>query len=82
MSLLSPRIAANMRGLNLGLAADEPAFVATSSPTAMPTHMQCIQSPEAWTVRKKLDYSLILTHSVHFKQDHMGYIWLSYELQL
>jgi hypothetical protein len=48
------------------VAANEPTFIATSSQTAPWTHIRCIQSPEARTVRKKLDLSLIRTHSVRF----------------
>jgi hypothetical protein len=52
------------------LAANEPTLIATSSQTAPWAYIPCIQSPEVWIVRKKLDASLIWTHSVHFKHDY------------
>jgi hypothetical protein len=41
-----PTIRANMRGCEPTLTANEPTFIATSSQTAMGTHIRCIQSLE------------------------------------
>jgi hypothetical protein len=61
-----------MRDREPTLAANEPALDATSSQTAPWTHIRCIQSPEAWAVRKKLDSLLVRTHSVRFIGSYPG----------
>jgi hypothetical protein len=61
-----PTIAANMRGLKPTLAANEPTFMATSSQTAMWTHINCIRNREGVTVREKQGYPFIRTRMVRF----------------
>jgi hypothetical protein len=65
-----------MRDRESTLAANEPALDATSSQTAPWTHIRCIQSPEAWAVRKKLDSLLVRTDIEQVLNEKKAFILL------